>query len=183
LESRRLLSFSAPVTSPGGGNSVAVGDFNRDGRDDVVVFTNNQGRIGVSLGRRLRRARRSPGRTKRQHGWAAVTARLAPRAPLRFHGNTAHRASRATHSRPRRISTTTASSDTATLYGRSGKAELYIGNADGKYQPRQLYAAGASPGSIAAGDFNGDGWMDIVVVNSPFTGKASFSVLLNDGVW
>src|SRR4051812_48673769 len=49
LEGRTLLSFTAPVTSAGGRDSLAVADFNRDGRDDVAVF-DARGAVAVSLG-------------------------------------------------------------------------------------------------------------------------------------
>jgi hypothetical protein len=39
LEDRCVPSFLAPVTSPGGGIALAVGDFNHDGRDDVATLS------------------------------------------------------------------------------------------------------------------------------------------------
>jgi hypothetical protein len=74
--------------------------------------------------------------------------------------------------------------DGASLFGRStGMISVTVRNADGTYQNRVTYPAGPSPGAIAAGDFNGDGWTDIVVVNSLSSGKSTFAVLLNDGNW
>jgi hypothetical protein len=71
--------------------------------------------------------------------------------------------------------------DRATLS--TDAVSVSLGNGTGTYQPAQTYAAGPSPGSIAAGDFNGDGLIDLVVVNSPSSSKPTFSVLLNDGSW
>jgi hypothetical protein len=71
--------------------------------------------------------------------------------------------------------------DRATLS--TDAVSVSLGNGDGTYQPAQTYAAGPSPGSIAAGDFNGDGLIDLVVVNSPSSSKPTFSVLLNNGSW
>lgn len=48
---------------------------------------------------------------------------------------------------------------------------------DGTFQPRQAFAAGASPGSVAAADFDGDGVLDLAVSNGAF----SLSVLLGNG--
>jgi len=74
------------------------------------------------------------------------------------------------------------SDDYATL-GKNGKVAVSLRNADGTYQPPLTYAAGPNPGSIAAGDFNGDGWIDLVVVNGLSSGKHKLTVLLNDGSW
>ena len=63
-----------------------------------------------------------------------------------------------------------------------------VSNPDGSYQ-NLSFAAGQAPGAVGVGDFNGDGRIDIVVVNSvtslyaPGKGRATFSVLLNDGNW
>src|SRR3954470_3144566 len=48
LESRTFLCFAAAVTSAGGGDSISVGDFNKDGRDDIVHFAGTN-RVAVSL--------------------------------------------------------------------------------------------------------------------------------------
>lgn len=65
----------------------------------------------------------------------------------------------------------------------SNGLEVWLRNADGTYQPVQIYDAGPRPGSIAAGDVNGDGWTDLVVVNSLDSGNPMLSALLNDGNW
>jgi hypothetical protein len=64
-----------------------------------------------------------------------------------------------------------------------GAVAVWLGNADGTEQPPRFYDAGPNPGAIAAGDINGDGWADAVVVNSLSSGKTTLSVLLNDGTW
>src|SRR5439155_784660 len=59
--------------------------------------------------------------------------------------------------------------DQATLTYYSSLDDLVsvsLRNADGTYQPAQTYAAGPGPFSLAAGDFNGDGRTDLIVVNS-----------------
>jgi hypothetical protein len=62
--------------------------------------------------------------------------------------------------------------------------DLQFGNANGTWEaPTETYTAGANPGAIASGDFNGDGWMDLIVVNSLYSSTPTLSVLLNDGNW
>jgi hypothetical protein len=42
---------------------------------------------------------------------------------------------------------------------------LYLGNGDGTFQPRDVYTVGHGMFSIAAADFNGDGYLDLVGEN------------------
>jgi hypothetical protein len=49
--------------------------------------------------------------------------------------------------------------------------------------PLSFVTGGSSGGSIAAGDFNGDGWTDLVVVNGLSSSKTSLTLLLNDQLW
>jgi hypothetical protein len=57
-------------------------------------------------------------------------------------------------------------------------AAVLLGNGDGRFQPDVEYNTGASPYGIVAGDFNGDGKADLVTVN--YTGN-SVSLLLGNG--
>jgi hypothetical protein len=54
---------------------------------------------------------------------------------------------------------------------------IFLGNGDGTFQPRTDYLAAGSPRSIAVGDLNGDGKLDLAV---PSYGN-SFSILLGNG--
>ena len=62
----------------------------------------------------------------------------------------------------------------------SGTVSILLGNGDGTFQPQVAYSAGAGawPTSIAVGDFNGDGKVDIAVSNS---GGSSVRVLVGNG--
>jgi hypothetical protein len=43
---------------------------------------------------------------------------------------------------------------------------VLLGNGDGTFQPQVTYAVGADPLFAVVGDFNGDGYLDVVVTNS-----------------
>src|SRR5204863_2642248 len=60
----------------------------------------------------------------------------------------------------------------------AGSVSVLLGNGDGTFQPARDYAAGSHSSSATAGDFNGDGWLDVVTANN-----AGVSVLLNDTIW
>ena len=47
-----------------------------------------------------------------------------------------------------------------------------------QFKPAQSYAVGASPTSVAVGDFNGDGKLDVAVANN---GSSNVSILLGNG--
>ena len=55
---------------------------------------------------------------------------------------------------------------------------VLLGNGDGTFQPQVTYAVGSDPGDIVAGDFTGDGHIDLAVANS---GDNTVSVLLGNG--
>ncbi len=60
----------------------------------------------------------------------------------------------------------------------SGDVSVLLGNGDGSYQEQQHFAAGDRPRSVALGDLNGDGLLDLAVANS---GSGDVSVLLGNG--
>src|SRR5262249_46083704 len=53
-----------------------------------------------------------------------------------------------------------------------------LGNGDGTFQPAHNYPLPLEPLSVAVGDFDGDGWPDLVVANAA---SNDVSILLNDG--
>jgi hypothetical protein len=55
---------------------------------------------------------------------------------------------------------------------------VLLGNGDSSFAPRIDYATGANPLSVAVGDLNGDGRLDLAVANY---GSATVSVLLGNG--
>jgi len=52
---------------------------------------------------------------------------------------------------------------TSTPCGRPGLVSILLGNGDGTFQPHVDYPAGSFPYTIVAGDFNGDGKLDVAV--------------------
>ncbi|MGA2588561.1 MAG: FG-GAP-like repeat-containing protein [Bryobacteraceae bacterium] len=59
-----------------------------------------------------------------------------------------------------------------------GKVGVLLGQGDGTFGPVQEYSAGVNPFSIALGDFNGDGNLDVVVTDET---QLRVEVLLNNG--
>src|SRR5215510_3491292 len=62
----------------------------------------------------------------------------------------------------------------------SGNISVLLGNGDGTFQAAVNFGAGNNPSSIAVGDFNGDGIQDLTVAHG-FFGSNSVSVLLGNG--
>jgi len=60
----------------------------------------------------------------------------------------------------------------------SGSVSVLLGNGDGTFQPQITYGVGQAPVAIVAGDFAGDGQLDLAVVNA---GDNTVSVLVGNG--
>jgi FG-GAP-like repeat/Abnormal spindle-like microcephaly-assoc'd, ASPM-SPD-2-Hydin len=64
------------------------------------------------------------------------------------------------------------------VQGYSTTVQVFLGKGDGTFQKAVSYTVGTTPVSIATADFNGDGILDLVIVNA---GTDNFSVLLGRG--
>ncbi len=160
LEERTLLStvsFSAPATTNmfGGAlqpESIAVGDFNRDGKPDLVTPNAFGDNVSVLLGN-------GDGTFQPTRFFAAGTFPWSV-AVGDFNGD----------QKP----------DLVVANGNSNNVSVLLGNGDGTFQNAQNFAAGANPVSVAVGDLNGDGKLDLAVANS-VNSLSTFSVLLGNG--
>ena len=104
--------------------------------------------------------------------WATAMARSSPRSATRSRRQNSdrHRGGRLHRRRQARPGRRTTSNLVVSVL---------LGNGDGTFQPAVQYAAGSYPYFIVAGDFNGDGRLDLAVAN--YGGTGTVSVLLGNG--
>jgi hypothetical protein len=65
----------------------------------------------------------------------------------------------------------------------NGTVSVLLGKGDGTFLPVQPFGSGVYAISAAVGDFNGDGFPDLAVVGSDYSGNGKVSILLNDTSW
>src|SRR2546422_886081 len=140
LAPAQTVSFIAPGDFPVGTHpqSVAVGDFNGDGRPDLAVANFGSNTVSVLLG--IGDGSFQPART-----FAAGTSPLSV-AVGDFNGD----------GRP----------DLAVANFGSNTVSVLLGIGDGTFQPALTFAAGTQPVFVAVGDLNGDGRPDLAVANT-----------------
>ena len=131
----------APYAAGTNANSLAVGDFNGDGKPDLAVTDLINNDVNVLLGNgdgTFHAATSSP---------FMVDSGPTSIAVGDFNGD----------GKP----------DLAVANGTSNDVSVLLGNGNGSFQTAVNYAIGSStqPVSLATGDFNGDGILDIAVAN------------------
>jgi uncharacterized repeat protein (TIGR01451 family) len=147
-------SFGGTISFPAGTRaaSVAVGDFNRDGHQDLAIANaessnNVQILLGVPTG-----LFPVPGTTYTAGEFPASVAV----GDFDRDGNL----------------------DLAVANQGSSNVSVFLGNGDGTFQGAVNFAAGTAPFSVAVGDFDRDGKPDLAVANAV---SHDVSILLGDG--
>jgi hypothetical protein len=167
LEERTVPTFLPPVTFPAGvlPHAVTVADFNNDGKPDLAVVNQGpsststpQSSLSVLLGNGDGSFQPAVTTNVLNSGLATGTAQSV--AVGDFNGD----------------GLPDVALNTA---GPAGPAvELLLGQGDGSFQPNHLILpVGQTPFSVAAGDFDGNGALDLVTANS----NGAVSVLLGNG--
>jgi hypothetical protein len=142
-----------PITYPTGAFplSIAVGDFNGDGKLDIATANSNAGSISILLG--------NGDGTFQTH--------------LDYHVGTFFTEGIATgdFNHDGKLDLVTANLS-------DNNVGVLLGNGDGTFQPVVTYPVGSGPYTVITADFNRDGNLDIAVVNDS---SSSVSVLLGRG--
>jgi hypothetical protein len=202
LETRVVPSFAfaghfAVGLSP---YSVAVADFNGDGKPDLAVANENSNSVSVLLGNgdgTFQTAKNFAVDTDpRQMGVADVNrdgkldvitsnGQSNTISVLLGNGNGTFKAAKnfATGGYSNKMAVGDVNGDgkpdvVTADEAASGTVSVLLGNGNGSFRAAQNFAAGANPFGVALADFNGDGKLDLVLANN--TGS-SVSVLLGNG--
>jgi hypothetical protein len=150
-------TFGTPVSYPVGSEpfSVAVGDFNGDGYPDLAVANALSGKVSVLL-----------------NSGAGSPGTFLPAANYTV-GSAPYWVTVG-------VFTSNGCPDLAVANESSNNVSILLNNCNGTgtFAAAVPYPAGSEPFSVAAGDFNGDGKLDLVVSNDA---SSAVSVLLGNG--
>jgi FG-GAP-like repeat/FG-GAP repeat len=137
LEDRTVPSFFTAPTFAVGASPVAqaVGDFNGDGRADLVVANQGSNSVSVLIGN-------EDGTFAAKTDYAVGVTPIAV-AVGDFNGD--------------------GKLDIATVNFASKTVSLLLGNGDGTFRPQAQIVLATTPVSLAVGDFNGDNKLDLAI--------------------
>jgi hypothetical protein len=162
LEDRTVPSFLPPATFPVGvaPRAVTVADFNHDGKPDLaVVNTGSQSSVSVLLGNGS--GSFQPAVTTAVLNGGAGNGNAQSVAVGDFNGDGLTDVAMSTSGSPA-----------------NPAVEILLGKGDGSFQPNHLILpVGPTPLSVAAGDFDHNGALDLVTANS----NGTVSVLMGNG--
>ena len=166
LETRCLLSFSPAASYPVGASpqAVAIGDFNGDGKADMVTANTNSNTVSVLLN--------NGNGTFGAAQTYAVGVSPTSVAVGDFNGDG-----------KLDIATANEGAYYAAYSAHGGSVSVLLGNGDGTFQPAANFSAGVNTQSVAVGDFNHDGKLDLATANegTSYRGGSSVGVLLGNG--
>src|SRR5574340_1358097 len=152
------LYFQARTQSPlgepdmQGATTAAVADFNKDGRLDLAVPSNQGNALGIAVFHGNGDGTFRPAikfRTGQPCSWLAV-------ADIDSDGYI----------------------DLVGVDPRLNRVFTYMGRPAGSFSPGYIFSAGSSPGQIALADFNGDGNPDVAVLDRA---RGELLILIGDG--
>ena len=116
-------------------SSIAIGDFNGDGKSDLVITSPNANVVSVYLGN-------GNGTFQARTDFATAVASGAVTV-ADFNGD--------------------GKLDLASVSYNSSKVSVMLGNGNGTFQAQTSYTVGSGPDDVAIGDVNGDGKLDLIV--------------------
>jgi N-acetylneuraminic acid mutarotase len=133
-------SFQAAATYKAGDvpTGIAFGDFNGDGKLDLVITNNADASVSILLNN-------GDGTFHPQVVYAVFKGPLGVSVGD-FNGD--------------------GKLDLAVANGSNGTVSVLLGNGDGTFQKQTTYSSASYPRGIVVGDFNGDGKLDIAATNS-----------------
>lgn len=132
--------------------SIAVGDFNRDGIQDLVTANSDSDNVAILLGNGTGRFNPAPGSpiAVGDLPWSVAVR------DFNLDGK----------------------QDVAVTIARTNSVTILLGNGAGGFSTASSVSVGSSPQSVAIGDFNRDGKSDLAVGNA---GSSNLSILLGNG--
>jgi len=133
-----------------GSQSMAVGDFNGDGKPDLAVTNSGANGVNVFLN--------SGGGLSAVSAIPATGESPSSIAAADFNGD--------------------GKLDLAVANSGSSNVTILLGNGDGTFTAAASPATGTAPNSVAVADFNGDGVPDLAVANA---GSSNVTILLGNG--